>query len=303
MGIVTGATSGIGLETATALASWNATVVLPVRDVRKGELVKDTILASLPRESTGSIRLMDCDLASFASVRKFAKAYISHGLDLHMLVLNAGMMADPTNLKTTEDGVETTYQVNHLAHFLLTRLLLETLLRSAPSRVVHVSSLMHYLGTVDKSAYSKENRNADNLTADKLNSYSTTKLMNVMFSNKLHRVVGHSGVTSVSVHPGYVVSALDQHLPPPLDKLASWFRKKVARSAEDGAITQVTAATLPELNTAGGQYLEDRCISSLCTSCILCEPTGGVRPKSEATNVDMQDWLWDTSSAIVGMPP
>jgi len=298
--IVTGATNGIGLETAVALASWNASVVLPVRNVAKGERVKKEILARLPQGSTGAITLMECDLASFSSVRKFVAAFIANGRDFQMLVLNAGMMDN--NLRTTEDGVEQVYQVNHLSHFLMVRLLVDApVKRAGPVRVVHVSSSMHYLGSLDEVAYSKENRNADTGTADLLNSYSTTKMMNIMFSNKLQRKLGPSAITSIAIHPGLVVSGLDSNLPPPFADFMLWLRKQIARNTDDGAVTQVTAATLPELSNAGGQYLEDRCIENLCKSCVFCNADGGVQPKNPALSIETQDWLWTTSSAIVGL--
>merc|ERR1712070_482867 len=125
--------------------------------------------------------------------------------------------------------------------------------------------------------------------------------MNVLFSNKLQRKLGSSAITSIAVHPGFVVSGLDRNKPPLLANFMLWMRKQIARNTDEGAVTQVTAATLPELSNAGGQYLEDRCIQNLCKACLFCNAEGGVQPKAPTLSIEKQDWLWTTSSAIVGL--
>lgn len=206
------------------------------------------------------------------------------------------------------DGVEMVYQVNHLSHFLLTRLLLPAL-ANAPSRIVHVSSSLHYLGRLDHETYSSSSLNVKTSRLGGL-SYFDTKLMNVVFSNGLQRKLAaspqHSQLTSVSVHPGLVVSELDRESEfAPYIKL---LREMIARPTIDGAIAQVTVATLPDfIQLGGGLYFEDHCIMNRCTKSVLSlifplYPKGGLTPHSTALNMTEQDWLWDTSSDIVGLP-
>lgn len=298
--IVTGGTNGIGRATAEKLAAWNATVVLPVRNVAKGEKVKKEIVGSLPSGSTGSVELQECDLASLDSVRKFAESFLASGASLSALILNAGMMADPSKLEITKDGIEMCYQVNFLAHFLLTRLLTPALVKSAPSRVVHVSSILHYMGTIDEVAYSASSKNAEAATASLANSYSDTKLMQVAFSNYYQKMFGDKGVTSIAIHPGYVMSDLDGNMPLYVEPALRWFREVSARPTLDGAITQVTAATSREITANyGGTYLQDMCMATLCKS----GGVPGVTPLGQALDEKKQRWLWETSSQIVGLEP
>jgi NAD(P)-dependent dehydrogenase (short-subunit alcohol dehydrogenase family) len=223
-------------------------------------------------------------------------------------------MQSDDKLVTSVDGVEMVYQVNHLSHFLLTRLMLPSLSRIAnrPSRIVHTSSSMHYLGSLPHDSYSSSSRNTDSKTARlAINSYCDTKLMNVIFSNALDsrfRSLGvtsnpYAGVTSVSIHPGFVMSELDRGIPA-MQSVVKKVRELIARPTIDGAITQVTLATLPSLlSEGGGLYYEDHCMPSGCRSCLLCtlNPRGGVQPHSSATSTEEQDWLWNTSSEIVGL--
>jgi NAD(P)-dependent dehydrogenase (short-subunit alcohol dehydrogenase family) len=208
----------------------------------------------------------------------------------------------------TGDGIEMVYQVNHLSHFLLTRLLLPAM-SVKPSRVVHVSSSLHYVGNLDREAYSSSSLNVKTSRLGVL-SYFDTKLMNVIFSNGFQRRIAgdpqYSQLTSVSVHPGLVVSDLDRE-----SELAPYFkrlREMIARPTIDGAIAQVTVATLPEIiQLGGGLYFEDHCIMNHCTESILSfllpvYVKGGLTPHNAALNVTEQDWLWNTSSDILGLP-
>eukprot|EP00947_MAST-08B_sp_MAST-8B-sp1_P006184 g6184.t1 len=346
--VVTGSTSGIGMETARTLLAWNATVIMPARNKAKVRNVRAALRKSMAPGNKGKMVPLPCDMASFKSVRAFAKAARAHpvvrargGIDI--LVLNAGM-SGIDSLKATKDGVEMVYQVNHLAPFLLTRLLMPSL--TGRARIVHVSSNMHYLGSLDMGAYGVEGRNlggkarrgragggqrgrggsggAPAVAPPRLSveSYCDTKLMNVLFSNALSRRL-HStgeakarreakkeGVVSVAVHPGFVVSDLDRDLPAGVRQVMTAVRRAVARSTAQGAVTQIAAATRPDLaqalnNRPEGVYLEDRCIMDGCKDCLFCEPEkgGGVEPHETARDVAAQDWLWETSSMIVGLPP
>ena len=325
--LVTGASSGIGYETAKKLVEWNATVILPVRNVTKGNIMSDDIISSLGLSHNGNgdcvnvsghVEVMELDLASFSSVRKFAKIMLERNIHLDILILNAGMQ-NSEQLLLSKDNVEMVYQVNHLSHFLLTRLLLPLLAspvseaNPSAARIVHVSSSMHYGGSLDRSAYSSTAKNAqkDNMRLG-MKSYCDTKLMNVAFSNALDKRLrteggdSYRGVTSVSIHPGFVVSDLDRGLSPVLQHVIKTVRSLVGRPTVDGAVTQVTAATKSSmLQYGGGLYFEDQCIMSDCTKCIFCtvntDMQAGVKPNSIATDVEAQDWLWNTSSEIVGL--
>lgn len=312
--IVTGGSAGIGLETVRILYNWNATVVMPVRDISKGKAARNSITGGI---SSDRIDLMELDLISFKSVRSFAAAVSNKYKLIDALILNAGMHGADHSVMT-EDGVETTYQVNYLSHFLLTRLLIRSV-----ARIVHVSSSMHYIGVIDRIAYSDAVRNNDvskvlvngnelggSFARMGMSSYSDTKLMNVVFSNALDRhikqsnLLDHHPVSSVSIHPGFVLSDIDRGSS--IEPLMRAFRTLVARPTRDGAITQVTAATSPKvISVGGGLYFEDHCIMSGCTQCLFCSlgPNGvGVKPHRSATDLDDQEWLWNTSSVIVGLP-
>ena len=214
------------------------------------------------------------------------------------------MQSSTKTPQITNDNVEIVYQVNHLSHFLLTRLLLPAF-KNSPTRIVHVSSSMHYFGYLDHLSYSSTSRN---LSPSRLgiSSYCDTKLMNVIFSNSLQEKISKfpefSQLTSVSIHPGFVISDLDRGLN--IESYMRQLRELVARKTSDGAITQVTAATLPEIiQYGGGLYFEDHCIMSNCQQSLLASvySRGGVTPHSTSLNTTEGEWLWNMSSRIVGL--
>jgi len=144
--IVTGASAGIGKETVRTLAEWNASVVMAVRNVKKGTAVLEDIRLSIGRQDL-PVEVWEMDLSKLSSVKDFADRYRDSGRPLHVLINNAGLVSWEYIL--TEDGHELTYQTNHLGHFLLTKLLMPSLLASAPSRVIQVSSDAHFMGKID----------------------------------------------------------------------------------------------------------------------------------------------------------
>jgi NAD(P)-dependent dehydrogenase (short-subunit alcohol dehydrogenase family) len=299
--LVTGGSAGIGLETVKILHDWNATIIMPVRNLTKGlNVVNDIRLHST---STSHIDLYEVDLASFQSIRQFASSVLLNYNHIDVLILNAGMHGID-HIVTTVDGIEMTYQVNHLSHFLLTRLLLHKV-----TRIVHVSSFMHFFGIMDHDAYavSSLNKNKDTARLD-MDTYKDTKLMNVIFSNalenRLRKDNKYVNTTSVSIHPGYVISDIDRGHK--YQSIMMAIRKLVARSTYEGSITQIAAATSPFIiSQGGGLYYEDHCIMDGCRTCnfiVKCNrEIGGVVPHNSATNIDEQNWLWNVSSAIVGL--
>src|SRR5450759_2586743 len=197
--VVTGANAGVGLETAAGLVALGARVVLTARDEAKGANAADRIRA---RGGPGTVDVAPLDLASFASIRRFARE-VAPGLGrLDVLVNNAGLVQ--LDYTVTEDGFETTFGVNHLGHFLLTTLLLDQLRSSTPARVVVVASVAH------RSA--RSGLDFDDLQAERgyspIGAYNRSKLANIYFTRELARRLAGSGVTANSLHPGFVASRL-----------------------------------------------------------------------------------------------
>lgn len=194
--IVTGANSGIGYETARSMAHHGAQVILACRSLDRGNAAMEKMRQN--REDA-KVRVMQIDLTSLASIRKFAVEFLATGLPLHYLILNAGVFSLPWEL--TEDGIERTFAANYIGHFYLTKLLMQHLLDSAPARVVVLSSESHRFVNTD-----------DCISLDKLSpsqhqfwpatQYNRTKLCNILFSNELNRRLRSRGVTSNSLHPG-----------------------------------------------------------------------------------------------------
>jgi NAD(P)-dependent dehydrogenase (short-subunit alcohol dehydrogenase family) len=201
--IVTGANSGIGFVTAKQLAKQGASVTLACRNEAEGEARASEIRAEVPR---ADLEVRKLDLGDLSSVRTFAEGYLDENDSLHLLINNAGIMNTP--LAKTVDGFESQIGVNHLGHFLLTELLLDLLEKSAPSRVVIVSSCYHDKamgreGTIDLDDLHFENRKYDGWT-----SYAQSKLANVLHAKALAKRLEGTGVTVVSLHPGWVRTRL-----------------------------------------------------------------------------------------------
>ncbi len=199
--IVTGANSGSGFATAKQLAAQGAQVVGACRRVNAG---KEAFAGE--NNLRGSVEIMELDLASLASVRRFAQVFRAKYDRLDGLVNNAGVMATPQG--KTEDGFETQFGINHLGHFLLTELLLDTLKASAPSRIVCVSSMAHaemrgIVGEIDFDDLNFEKREYSPYAA-----YAQSKLANVLHAVDLARRLEGTGVSAFSVHPGWIRSNL-----------------------------------------------------------------------------------------------
>lgn len=291
--VVTGGTDGIGKETARILAEWNATVVLPARNLTKAEEIKEWI------GNKDKVLVYKVALDSFKSVQSFAKSlYADFPRGIHVLINNAGMMRDSANLgmATSQDGVEIVYQVNYLSHFLLSELLLDLLETGGKnskthSRIVHVSSFMHLYGYLNTTAYSSSSKNVQHPVLD-YQTYSDTKLFQLLYSFHLSR--GQRNITSNAVHPGAVVSQLDQGKSPLKKIIAQSFKRLFGRSAFDGAKTQVIAATSHKLENVSGMYFSDRCIMNFCDGGL------GTGPFGEHTHPDVGDiaksqWLYQAS--------
>ena len=242
--LITGANTGIGKATATALAQQGHRLYLANRSQEKSVPVIQEIAAATGNED---IHFLKLDLGSLASVRECAAAFLATGDPLHVLVNNAGVAGQQG---VTSDGFELTFGTNHLGHFLLTKLLLDKLKQSAPSRIVNVSSVAHYNARgFDWEALRKPTQG---FTA--MGEYGVSKLANVLHAQELARRLEGTGVTTYSLHPGAIGSDIWQRrIPGPI----AWVMKRFMRSTEEGAKTSVWCATAPELATESGKYYDD----------------------------------------------
>ena len=191
--VITGANSGIGLETARELARGGATVVMACRDLARAKAARADIAHSVPG---AKLELVSLDLASLASVRACADTLGNQWPRIDVLINNAGLF--PFKKQMTEDGFEMQFGVNHLAHFLLTQRLMPALLAAGCPRVVNVASMMHHLGKINFSSFIGE------APYGALKAYAQSKLCNVLFTRELARRHGGDGLLSFSLHPGPV---------------------------------------------------------------------------------------------------
>ncbi len=290
LALVTGGTSGLGAETARALASKGASVVITARNVPKGEEVAEGI-----RKTTGNanVEVEELELGSIASIRAFAERFNAKHDRLNILVNNAGVMACP--FEKTSDGFEMQFGTNHLGHFLMTGLLVPALIKGAPARVVSVSSLGH-----ERSPVVFDDIHFEKREYDKWASYGQAKTANVLFAVELDRRLKDRGVRANAIHPGVIMTELARHMVP--DDLTMMRERAAARgtelkmkSVEQGAATSVYAATAPELEGRGGLYLEDVHVAEVDDR---ENAPGGVR--SFAVDSEAARKLWTVSEEMVG---
>ena len=309
--IVTGASDGIGVPTAETLACWGARVITPVRNRGKA----DAAVASMDPACRKNIEIYEgLDLLRLQSVREFVDHVEKRGLAVAGLINNAGFALTLPEVDPA-DGIDKMFKGNHVASAMLSVLLLPALERGAaqrggtPSRIVTVSSMAHYAGHFDPAVFSAANKGVvPPRVVPGMEQYNTAKLFNIMFANELEarlaassRLAGRVHVTTA--HPGYVISNLDHSATGIIAPIAAAFRSAVARNTREGAVTQVTAATHPDLRDVGGVYFEDRCISNLCTSCIYCDSSNkyGVTPHWQARDAVSKKQLWDATVELAGL--
>ncbi len=252
--VVTGASTGLGLETARALASAGAEVVLAGRDSSRIDAAASTILE---REPNAQLEQGLLDLTSLDSVRAFAEWYANGHDRLHLLVNNAGVMYTP--FEHTAEGFEMQFGTNHVGHFLLTCLLVPQLLADPPSRVINLSSGGHRGSDIVWDDVNFERREYD-----KFASYGQSKTANILFSVELDRRLGDRGVHAYAVHPGMIATELGRHMSKDdFTQMAERAKRAPSgglpprKTVEQGAATSVWAATAPELDDQGGTYLAD----------------------------------------------
>ena len=240
--MVTGATAGIGIVTAKALAQQGATVIVAGRNKEKSVSTVDQI-----RKETGNhdVEYILADLSVQKEVRKLADDFKSKFKRLDILVNNAGAVFDKRF--ETADGLEMTFALNHLSYFLLTDLLLDTIKASVPSRIINVSSDAHKGAKI----------NFDDIQGKKkygvMYAYGQSKLANILFTYELARKLEGSGVTSNALHPGFVASSFGSNMRGAF-RLILRFLQLFAMSSENGAETSIYLATSPNVANINGKY-------------------------------------------------
>ena len=288
LAVVTGASSGLGVETCRVLAAAGAAVLMLARDSDK----LAAVALELQQDNPAAIlHTASVDLADLDSVRATAAAILAEHAQIHLLINNAGVMACP--LARTAQGYEMQFGTNHLGHFLFTCLLVPALVAGAPGRVVTLSSAGHKIADVnlDDSAYIVREY-------DKWQAYGESKTANALFAVGLDARLAGKGVRSFAVHPGAIVTELGRHM----DEADYQFlmsrqpagQEMTLKSVEQGAATSVWAATSPELAGRGGVYLEDCQVAGPATA----DSSAGV--ESYAVDAAAAERLWAVSEVLVG---
>ena len=240
--LVTGGTSGIGKATARELARMGATVVIVGRDAEKTSQVVEEIRTASGNKKVDSLL---ADLSGQQDVRRLAREFKSKYAHLHVLLNNADAFFMQRQLSV--DGIEMTFAFNHLAYFLLTNLLIDTLKGSAPARIINVSSDAHTSGKIE----------FDNLQGERKygpRTYDNSKLANILFSMELARRLKGTGVTVNALHPGFVATGFAKNNGKFIAALISLITPIVAQSPEKGAETSIYLASSPSVEGLSGEY-------------------------------------------------
>lgn len=277
--LITGCSSGIGIETARALKETGAKVYATARNLEKAKSQLGDVL------EPGRVELLELKLDSLASVRACAQEFQSKEGKLNVLINNAGVMAVQEH-RLTEDGFETQFGTNHVGHFLLFQLLKPQLLAASTpefqSRVVVVSSLGHRMSP---------------LVLDDLNlkgpgkydpwlAYGSSKTANIYMSNEIERRYGSEGLHGLSLHPGGIATGLQKHQEEMLSQLAQDTRmQRIMKSPEQGAATSVWAAVGKEWEGTGGKFLDN------------CQISKPMKPDEWIGGPGHADWIYDVEKA------
>jgi NAD(P)-dependent dehydrogenase (short-subunit alcohol dehydrogenase family) len=273
--VITGATNGIGLAAARRLAALGADLAIVARSPERAADAAVQIASASPSGKTPDVLI--ADLASQAGVRHVAAEISSRYPRLDVLINNAGAMYSSRQL--TQDGVEMTWAVNHLAPFALTTLLLDLLKASAPSRVITTSSAAHYRAQIPF-----DDLNAEHSYASMgYERYGQSKLANILFTAELARRLEGSGVTANCFHPGFVGTGFN-HNNGGLMRVAMWLSRPFARTPDQGAETLVWLTEAPEVSTISGGYFIDKHQS---------------KPSAAARDEDQARRLWHRSEEML----
>ncbi|KAM7525774.1 hypothetical protein LguiA_015676 [Lonicera macranthoides] len=276
--IVTGASSGIGIETARVLALRGVHVIMAVRNTESCKKIKEAIIEEIP---TAKIGVMELDLSSMASVRKFASQYNSSALPLNILINNAGVFAPPYSL--SRDKIELQFATNHLGHVLLTNLLLETMKNTVresgkEGRIVNVSSRGHMFPYPEGIRFDKIN---DESSYHGISAYGQSKLCNILHANELARRLKEEGmeITANSLDPGAIPTNIFRHYKF-VSGILNMIGKFVLKNIPQGAATTCYVALNPQVKGVTGKYFVDSNIAE---------------PSPMAKDAELAKSLWDFS--------
>jgi len=273
--IVTGSNSGIGKETALALAEMGTTVVMVVRNRELGEAACAEIIAET---GSNTIDLMICDLSSMNTIRDFATAFKGKYDRLDVLINNAGAVISDRQI--TDDGFERTLAVNYLAPFLLTHELLPLLKDSAPSRVLNLSSGLAKRANVNLDDLQSE------LSYKSMRVYGSAKLKVIMYTYEMARRLKDTGVSVNVVLPGFVATNLGRSSGSFASRIMFGMMKPFQLSPKEGAETSVYVATTPEIEDLTGKCFEKK---------------KETETSEVSYDVDLQKQLWDSTVGLLGL--
>lgn len=272
--IVTGGTDGVGKVTAKDLAKRNATIILPCRNLEKGQKVAE----ELRKFTNGGIFVFYAEFTDLSSVGKCASAIIKHFNHIDILVNNAGI---GHGIGITKDGNPSLFGINHLASFLLTTRLLPLLRNADSARIIFVTSIAHLWGNIDFFNLNKEDGSS---VVSQFNAYAESKLSNVLFAKKLARDERSNNITTYNAHPGWCFTALFRDFPFLLKVCAFPLFYFFLYTPEEGAQTQIHLCVTPNIEKQSGGYFVN---CSLTPSC------------ARAHDCDLADKLWDYSEKAV----
>jgi len=278
--IVTGSSSGIGYETARVLANKNATVIIAVRNLKKGNTAAEKIKA---QSAQADVRVMELDLADLKSIRSFSDTFKKQYTRLDLLINNAGVMIPPYSM--TSDGFELQLGTNHLGHFALTGQLIDLIRKTTKSRIVNVSSNAHKIGNINF-----EDLNWEKRKYNRMKSYGDSKIANIYFTYELTKRIDKVGKDPVVVasHPGWTATELQRHT-----GFFNFLNHFFAQDITMGALPTLYAAVGPDVKS--GEYFG---------------PSGFMEmkgyPKRVETNSLSKDKniveiLWDVSEELTGV--
>ncbi|KAH8659006.1 hypothetical protein BGZ61DRAFT_540347 [Ilyonectria robusta] len=292
--VITGVSSGIGIETVRALSQTGATMYLTARDLAKAK----SALADFFDPSR--MFLVKMDQGSLDSVRSAAKDILAKTDKINILVNNAGIMA-VQNLEFTQDGHELQFGTNHLSHFLFFKLLKPALLAAVTpelsSRVVNLSSTAHTMSGLNTS----DNYNYQQGGYTPWGAYGQSKTANIYMANEIERRYGSQGIHATSLHPGGILTPLAKHLPEEVLKQMATNEQtaKELKSPQQGAATTVWAAVSKELEHTGGRYLADCAVAELSPDESAGPATIG--HAKHAYDAGNEARLWEDSLKLVGL--
>ncbi|XP_064202191.1 retinol dehydrogenase 12-like [Anguilla rostrata] len=272
--IITGANTGIGKETAKDLAKRGARIIMACRDMGRAESAHKEVVEDSKNQN---IVVRKLDLADTKSIREFAEVINKEEEQVNILINNAGIMMCP--FSKTVDGFEMQFGVNHLGHFLLTHLLFDLIKKSAPARIINLSSMAHAWGTIKLDDINSEKGYSDK------KAYGQSKLANILCTRSLAQRLQGTGVTVYAVHPGVVQTELWRHLSAPL-KVTFAVMKPFTKTSVQGAQTSIYCAVAPELENETGQYYSD------CAQ---------ANPSTAAKDDVMAQKLWELSCQMLGI--